>query len=112
MFLQCVTILVARKEQKRLGNHFIVGVWSTCANKESVPRRLRGAFPEFQKSQSWVTFHRTWSKVCQYILKGDHEPFVWGEQSLEARKKVVMEGRGRKKNPTIRKAIIEKFSLV
>lgn len=109
---QCVTILVAKEEHKGEGYHFHVGVLNTCAKRESAPKKLRMAFPEFEGAQIKVTFHKAWPTVCQYVLKEDPHPLIWGEQSLDAIKELVKAKRDHKGSPDKKSAIIERLKSI
>lgn len=75
---QCLSIIVAREEHEVKG-----GIKKKNANRKNATSKLRAAFPEFAGAQLHVSFHRSWTSVCQYVLKSDANPLVWGEDSLE-----------------------------
>lgn len=51
---------------------------------------FRKSFVEFEGSQLNVSFHKSWTTICAYILKQDKNPYCWGttkEQCFERLKR-------------------------
>lgn len=79
----CRSILICTEGHKNFGYHKHIGVWNETASKNTVQRVIREAFPEFEGRQCNLSTHKVWETVCQYVLKEDKNPIVWGEESLE-----------------------------
>lgn len=71
---QCLSIIVAREEHEVKGHHYHIGIKNQNANRKNATSKLRAAFPEFAGAQLHVSFHRSWTSVCQYVLKSDANP--------------------------------------
>lgn len=83
MLIDHCSIIVAREEHEVKGHYYHIGIKNQNANRKNATSKLRAAFPEFAGAQLHVSFHRSWTSVCQYVLKEDANPLVWGEDSLE-----------------------------
>ena len=79
----CKAIIISKELHRVQGHHLHIGVRNENASKNTVNQRIRELFPEFEGRQCNVSAHRIWDTVCQYILKQDNTPVVWGEESLE-----------------------------
>lgn len=79
----CKAIIISKELHRVQGHHLHIGVWNENASKNTMNQRIRKLFPEFEGRQCNVSAHRIWDTVCQYILKQDNTPVVWGEESLE-----------------------------
>lgn len=97
----CKAIIISKELHRVQGHHLHIGVWNENASKNTLNQRIRELFPEFEGRQCNVSAHRIWDTVCQYILKQDNTPVVWGEESLEEIKNRLDAKQNKKKNKLI-----------
>lgn len=103
----CISIIVAREQHEEIGHHFHIAIRNICATRDNAPKKLRKAFPEFEGAQMLVTFHKAWATACQYVMKEDPKPLVWGEDTVETIKEMLAARKGHK--GTTKREIMQKL---
>ena len=88
------TLIVATGEHASKGAYFQAGILlKVGVQKGSTPRTLRRIFPEFKGGQLDLKYFKAWASLCKYLLdavKEDPAPLVWGNQSLQQIKDMVL----------------------
>lgn len=67
-------VLSTEKHEDGKGEHYHVGIWATNASKNTVRKRLRSSFPEWDGRSLDISLHKGWGTICEYILKVDQTP--------------------------------------
>ena len=80
---QCRSVIIARENHEENGFHYHIGIWNDNASKNTVIKKIREIFCEWDGRCIDVRAHKGWGSVCKYVLKEDKEPRVWGEYSLQ-----------------------------
>lgn len=84
LLYDCIAIVIAtEKHTEQEGKHYHVGIWATNASKNTLRRKLRKEFPEWNGRAIDITLHKGWGSICAYTLKEDKEPLIWGEYNLD-----------------------------
>jgi hypothetical protein len=107
----CKSIVISKEHHvSRGGTHYHIGVWNETVSKYTGPSLLRDMFPEFEGRQLNVSFHKGWNTVCNYCLKEDQDPVVWGEEPLEMVKKRAKSAETKRRGPDLVKLLRDKNS--
>lgn len=73
---QCCTVIRAvgcKEKHEEGGFHYHMAVENSNASKNTITKRIRAAFPEFDGRQVDVKFHKSWVKMLQYVTKEDED---------------------------------------
>ena len=76
----CESVIVPKESHK---GEYHVGILNNTASRYTATKKFREGFPEFEGRQLNLSFHKSWSTVCDYVLKQDPNPFVWGTTTKE-----------------------------
>lgn len=82
-------VLSTERHEDGKGLHYHVGIWATNASKNTLKKQLRSTFPEWDGRSLNVSMHKGWGSICEYVLKEDQTPLVWGEFTLEQLKDIA-----------------------
>jgi len=87
---QCVSVVLATEKHKdKPGIHYHIGILAKDASKNTLRRKLREAFREWDGRSIDIALHKGWGTICKYIMKEDKKPIVWGEYSIDQIKAVA-----------------------
>lgn len=73
---QCRSVIIARENHEENGFHYHIGIWNENASKNTVIKKIREKFCEWDGRCIDVRAHKGWGSVCKYVLKEDKEPRV------------------------------------
>lgn len=93
----CESVILAKELHKEKGYHYHIGILNNSASRRTATRVFRESFVEFEGSQLNVSFHKSWTTICAYILKQDKNPFCWGttkEECFERLKRKKIRNKG------------------
>lgn len=91
-----------KKNTRKVGTIIIyIGIWNEDASVKTMYKAVRQSFSEWEGRGVDLQSHKSFTTVCNYVLKEDEEPLIWGTLSLQ-RIKAMIEKQKKKKtqNPT------------
>ncbi|MCF8704059.1 hypothetical protein L3055_11020, partial [Corynebacterium sp. MC-02] len=80
---ECKALVLATEKHEEKGTHYHIGIWANDASKNTVRKKIRNEFPEWEGRSIDISLHKGWGTICKYILKEDKEPIIWGEFDLQ-----------------------------
>ena len=97
------TLIIATGEHASKGAYFQAGILlKVGVQRGSTPLTFRRIFPEFADTQLNLSFFKSWTSLCKYILEQvpeDQAPLVWGKHSLEQILEIVKAQAQHRKSP-------------
>lgn len=96
---QCVkSILIAQENHEQEGYHYHAAV-CTLVSRYTFIKEIRNKFPEFEGAQLDVKTRKSWAALCEYVMKEDKDPILWGEDTkLEDIKSMIKKRKQHKKS--------------
>ncbi|KAK9083552.1 hypothetical protein Scep_030023 [Stephania cephalantha] len=82
-------ILAEEKHDESKGKHYHIGIWANNASKNTMRKKIRDTFHEWEGRAIDISVHKGWGSICKYLLKEDTEPKVWGQYSLQQIKEIA-----------------------
>ena len=76
--VNCQSVIVTKELHKSEGFHYHVGILNNSASSHTAVKQFREGFSEFEGRQLHLSFYKSWITVCEYTLKQDSDPFLWG----------------------------------
>jgi hypothetical protein len=96
----CQSIILAKTKAHKGIIEFHMGIRNDSASKNTAPTKIL-QFPQFKGKQNScsIRFYKGWGTLCKFLIQVDPEPYIWGEDNLDAIMAIATASKKKRKLP-------------